>query len=78
LQACSSPALAFATHIYVGQCGLVSDIDLPVETIWRTYRGRANCENRIKELKYDFAADNFNMKDFWAIEGALFKFALKT
>ncbi|WP_370870927.1 transposase, partial [Hydrogenophaga sp.] len=32
---------------------------------------RANCENRIKELKYDFAADNFNMKDFWATEAAL-------
>ena len=41
---------------------LVSDMDLPAETIWRTYRGRANCENRIKELKYDFAADSFNMR----------------
>ena len=50
---------------------LVSDMDLPAETIWRTYRGRANCENRIKELKYDFAADSFNMKDFWATEAAL-------
>ena len=34
-------------------------------------RGRADCENRIKELKYDFAADSFNMKDFWATEAAL-------
>lgn len=50
---------------------LVSDMDLPAETVWRTYRGRANCENRIKELKYDFAADSFNMKDFWATEAAL-------
>jgi len=50
---------------------LVSDMDLPAEAVWRTYRGRANCENRIKELKYDFAADNFNMKDFWATEAAL-------
>ncbi len=52
---------------------LVSDMDLPAEVVWRTYRGRANCENRIKELKYDFAADSFNMKDFWATEAALSK-----
>jgi Transposase DDE domain group 1 len=32
----------------------------PVGHLWRTYRGRASCENRIKELKYDFAADSFN------------------
>ncbi|MEQ1600971.1 MAG: transposase [Methylophilaceae bacterium] len=50
---------------------LVTDLDLPAETIWRIYRGRADCENRIKELKYDFAADSFNMKDFWATEAAL-------
>ena len=46
-------------------------MDLSAQTIWRTYRGRAHCENRIKELKYDFAAENFNMKDFWATEVAL-------
>ena len=46
-------------------------MELPAETIWRTYRGRANCENRVKEWKYDFAADNFNMTDFWATEAAL-------
>ena len=50
---------------------LVSDLDLPAEAIWRIYRGRADCENRIKELKYDFAADSFNMKNFWATEAAL-------
>lgn len=50
---------------------IVSDLDLPAETIWRMYRGRANCENRIKELKYDFGADSFNMQDFWATEAAL-------
>lgn len=50
---------------------IVSDLDLPAEVIWRTYRGRANCENRIKELKYDFGADSFNMQDFWATEAAL-------
>ena len=50
---------------------LVTDLDLPAESIWRLYRGRADCENRIKELKYDFAADSFNMKDFWATEATL-------
>ncbi len=50
---------------------LVTDLDLPAQVIWRTYRGRADCENRIKELKYDFAADSFNMKDFWATEATL-------
>ena len=50
---------------------MTTDLDLPAETVWRMYRGRADCENRIKELKYDFAADSFNMKDFWATEAAL-------
>jgi DNA-directed RNA polymerase subunit L len=50
---------------------LVTDLDLPAEAIWRLYRGRADCENRIKELKYDFAADSFNMNNFWATEAAL-------
>ena len=49
----------------------VTDLDLSAVVIWRTYRGRADCESRIKELKYDFAADSFNMKDFWATEATL-------
>ena len=39
--------------------------------VWRTYRGRADCENRIKELKADFGLDTFNLHDFWATEAAL-------
>ena len=39
--------------------------------VWRTYRGRADCENRIKELKADFGLDSFNLRDFWATEAAL-------
>lgn len=39
--------------------------------VWRNYRGRADCENRIKELKQDFGADNFCLKDFWATEASL-------
>jgi hypothetical protein len=42
----------------------------PVE-IWRLYRGRANAENYIKELKYDFGFESFNLKGFYATEAAL-------
>jgi hypothetical protein len=64
----------FADDPAIGQwrySALVTDLDLPAVAIWRTYRGRADCENRIKELKYDFAADSFNMRDFWATEAAI-------
>ena len=50
---------------------IVTDLDLPALAIWRLYRGRADCENRIKELKYDFGSTGFNQKDFWATEAAL-------
>lgn len=50
---------------------IVTSLDLPAQEIWRTYRGRADCENRIKELKYDFAADSFCLKDFFATEACL-------
>nr|WP_292988500.1 transposase [Nitrosomonas sp.] len=49
----------------------VTAMDLPAAELWRLYRGRADCENRIKELKYDFGGDSFNLKDFWATEAAL-------
>ena len=32
------------------------------------YRGRADSENRIKELKYDFSVDKFVSDNFWATE----------
>lgn len=37
----------------------------------RLYRGRADCENRIKELKADFGLGCFVRLDFWAKEAAL-------
>lgn len=49
----------------------VTTLDLPMAEVWRSYRGRADCENRIKELKADFGLDAFNLKDFWATEAAL-------
>lgn len=49
----------------------VTTLELPMVEVWRTYRGRADCENRIKELKADFGLDAFNLRDFWATEAAL-------
>lgn len=45
--------------------------------IWRSYRGRADCENRIKELKNDFGLDSFTLNSFYATEAAL-DFAMLT
>lgn len=50
---------------------LVTSLELPMVKVWRSYRGRADCENRIKELKADFGLDAFNLQDFWATEAAL-------
>ena len=50
-------------------------MDLPLDQIWNMYNSRADCENRIKELKQDFGLDNFCMKDFWATE-ASFRFMM--
>ena len=50
---------------------LVTDLPLADAEVWRSYRGRADCENRIKELKYDFGADSFCLRDFWATEACL-------
>ena len=50
---------------------LVTNLDLPAAEVWRLYRGRADCENRIKELKYDFGTDSFCMHNFWATEACL-------
>ena len=49
----------------------VTNMNFAPAEIWRLYRGRANAENRIKELKYDFGFDSFNLKDFYATEAAL-------
>jgi hypothetical protein len=43
---------------------------LPSEQIWNQYKGRGDAENRIKELKYDFAIQGFNVKEFYATEAA--------
>jgi hypothetical protein len=50
---------------------LVTDLNGSALEVWRFYRDRATCENRIKELKYDFAAGSLNLRSFWATEAAL-------
>lgn len=42
----------------------VTNLDLPLDQIWNIYNTRADCENRIKELKQDFGLDNFCLQDF--------------
>jgi hypothetical protein len=39
--------------------------------VWRLYRQRANCENRIKELKYDYGLDKMNQASFDGTEATL-------
>jgi hypothetical protein len=50
---------------------MATSLTLPDVDVWRSYRGRADCENRIKELKADFGLDSFALNDFWATEAAL-------
>lgn len=50
---------------------IVTDLQLPALQVWRAYRGRADCENRIKELKYDFALGTLARANFWATEAAM-------
>ena len=53
----------------------VTSLDLPLGQIWNIYNSRADCENRIKELKQDFGLDAFCLQDFWATE-ASFRFIM--
>lgn len=46
----------------------VTNLDLPARIIYDSYRGRADSENRIKELKSDFSLDQFVSHNFWATE----------
>jgi hypothetical protein len=46
-------------------------LKLSATEVWRVYRNRADAENRIKELKYDFGFSSFNLNDFYATEAAL-------
>lgn len=47
-----------------------TNLDLAPAEIWRLYRGRADSENRIKELKYDFGMKGFCLHNFYGTEAA--------
>ena len=49
----------------------ITNLPLPPAEVWRLYRNRATCENRIKELKYDYALDKINQQSFDATETTL-------
>jgi len=51
----------------------MTDLDLPMKPVYDIYRGRADSENRIKELKYDFSLNGFVVYRFDANE-ACFNF----
>lgn len=53
----------------------VTNMKLPLDQIWNIYNTRADCENRIKELKQDFGLESFCLNDFWATE-ASFRFIM--
>jgi hypothetical protein len=49
----------------------VTNNEYAATDVWRNYRQRGDAENRIKELKADFGADSFNLKEFYPTEAAL-------
>jgi hypothetical protein len=48
-----------------------TNMELAPAEVWRMYCPRGDAENRIKEIKYDFGFDSFNLNDFYATEAAL-------
>ena len=50
---------------------VVTNLSLAPEEVWRFYNGRADCENRIMELKLDFAADGSWPRSFQGTEAVL-------
>ena len=50
---------------------VVTTLTASPEAVWRTYNGRADTENRLKELKHGFGAAGFCSRRFWATEAAL-------
>jgi len=59
---------------YRYQC-LITNLDIAPYQVWFLYRQRADSENRIKELKYDFAFNGFCSKSFYATDSA-FRFTM--
>lgn len=43
----------------------ITDMGMPMKAVHGFYRVRADSENRIKEIKYDFSIDKFAVHSFW-------------
>ena len=48
-----------------------TNLDFAPAEVWRLYCPRGDAENRIKEIKYDFGFNSFNLNGFYATEAAL-------
>jgi len=48
--------------------GVITSLTDAPEDVWRFYNGRADSENRLKELKYDYGADGFCLQSFFGTE----------
>ena len=59
------------THRNYRYSAYFTNLEFAPSEIWRMYRGRGDAENRIKELKYDFGFDSFNLNGFFPTEAAL-------
>ena len=59
------------THRNYRYSAYFTNLEFSAPTVWRMYCGRGDAENRIKEIKYDFGFDCFNLNGFYATEAAL-------
>lgn len=59
----------FDDPAYAYQAILTNRSEAP-EEVWRFYRGHAEVESRIRELKWDYGIDGFCQKKFFATEAA--------
>jgi hypothetical protein len=48
----------------------ITNLNLEAKMVWDMYRQRADSENRIKELKYDFGMNGFCLHKFYGTEAA--------
>ena len=55
----------------------VTNTELSSEEVVNFYQNRGNCENNIKEAKYDMAVGQLLLKSFWANE-AVFQLMMLT
>ena len=53
----------------------VTNLTLGCQDVHELYQKRGDCENLIKELKYDYSIEGFALQDFYAMEAA-FRFTM--